>query len=181
MDVVKKNIESLRGSVEISSVPGQGTTMTATLPLTLAIIDGLHVLVKPERYVLPLTAIEACQERFLNDEPPMVGSMEYRGNLIPCVSLRKLLEVPGSQPNYERIIVANVGGDFVGLAVDAVIGQQQAVIKPLSGMVSDARFLAGTTVNGDGGVSVILDVPNLVNFVLDGQREGSTRMEYRSP
>jgi two-component system chemotaxis sensor kinase CheA len=170
MDVVKKNIENLRGSVTISSVVGQGTTQIIRLPLTLAIIDGLHVMVGPECYVLPLTALEACQERFLDEEPPVVGSMEHRGTLIPCLSLRKLLGVPGDQPNYERIIVARVDNDLVGLAVDVVVGQQQAVIKPLSDMIEGVRFVAGTTVTGDGDISVILDVTNLVGFALEGWR-----------
>lgn len=170
MDVVKRNIENLRGTVEIESVQGKGTTMTIRLPLTLAIIDGLHVRVGPELYVLPLSAIEACQERFIRQPPPAVGSMEYRGGLIPCVSIRRLLEVPGPQPDYERIIVAGVDNKWVGLAVDAVLGQQQAVIKPLADVFSGLRFIAGTTVTGDGGVSVILDVPNLVSYAFEKQR-----------
>ena len=164
MDVVKKNIESLRGTVEIDSTPGLGCRLTIRLPLTLAIIDGLQVRVGAEFFVLPLSAVEACQERFLEAAPPVVGSMEYKGELIPCVSVRSLLEVPGQQPGYERIVVTGVEGKWVGLAVDAVVGQQQAVIKPLSEALGGVRFIAGTTVNGDGGISVILDVANLIGF-----------------
>ncbi|MFZ5428474.1 MAG: chemotaxis protein CheA [Thermodesulfobacteriota bacterium] len=164
MDVVKKNIESLRGSVDIESTPGKGCRLSIRLPLTLAIIDGLQVRVGREFFVLPLTAIEACQERFVEAPPPKVGSMEYKGELIPCVSVRKLLSVPGEQPGYERIVVTSSENKYVGLAVDAVVGQQQAVIKPLSEVLGGVKFIAGTTVNGDGGVSVILDVPNLVGF-----------------
>ena len=164
MDVVKKNIESLRGTVEIESTPGLGCRLTIRLPLTLAIIDGLQVRVGTEFFVLPLSAVEACQERFLDAAPPVVGSMEYKGGLIPCVSVRGLLDVPGQQPGYERIVVTGVEGKWVGLAVDAVVGQQQAVIKPLSEALGGVRFIAGTTVNGDGGISVILDVANLIGF-----------------
>ncbi|MFP5220918.1 MAG: chemotaxis protein CheA [Acidobacteriota bacterium] len=164
MDVVKKNIESLRGTVEMDSAPGKGCRLTIRLPLTLAIIDGLQVRVGQEFFVLPLSAVEACQERFLDAAPPVVGSMEYKGELIPCVSVRGLLEVPGQQPGYERIVVTGVEGKWVGLAVDAVVGQQQAVIKPLSEALGGVRFIAGTTVNGDGGISVILDVANLISF-----------------
>ncbi len=175
MDVVKKNIESLRGSVDIESTPGQGCKLSIRLPLTLAIIDGLQVRVGDEFYVLPLTAIEACQERFLDGSPPSVGSMEYKGELIPCVSVRKLLAVPGEQPRYERIVVTSSENKYVGLAVDAVVGQQQAVIKPLAEVLGGVKFIAGTTVNGDGGVSVILDVPNLVGFAQDQSKGVATR------
>ncbi|GFK93426.1 Chemotaxis protein CheA [Fundidesulfovibrio magnetotacticus] len=171
MDVVKKNIESLRGSVDVESTPGKGCRLTIRLPLTLAIIDGLQVRVGSEFFVLPLAAVEACQERFLEGRPPMVGSMEYKGELIPCVSVRGLLDVPGEQPGYERIVVTGVEGKWVGLAVDAVVGQQQAVIKPLSEALGSVRFIAGTTVNGDGGVSVILDVANLIAFAFSRQQQ----------
>lgn len=171
MDVVKKNIESLRGTVEIDSTPGKGCRLTIRLPLTLAIIDGLQVRVGTEFFVLPLSAVEACQERFLEAAPPVVGSMEYKGELIPCVSVRGLLDVPGEQPGYERIVVTGVEGKWVGLAVDAVVGQQQAVIKPLSEALGGVRFIAGTTVNGDGGVSVILDVPNLIGFAFTRHKQ----------
>jgi len=164
MDVVKKNIESLRGAVEIESSAGKGCTLTVRLPLTLAIIDGLQVRVGKEFFVLPLAAVEACQERFLDARPRVVSSIEYKGELVPCISVRGLLDVPGEQPGYERIVVTGVEGRWVGLAVDAVVGQQQAVIKPLSEALGGVRFIAGTTVNGDGGVSVILDVPNLITF-----------------
>lgn len=171
MDVVKKNIESLRGAVDIESTPGLGCRLTIRLPLTLAIIDGLQVRVGTEFFVLPLSAVEACQERFLEAAPPVVGSMEYKGELIPCVSVRGLLDVPGQQPGYERIVVTGVEGKWVGLAVDAVVGQQQAVIKPLSEALGGVRFIAGTTVNGDGGISVILDVPNLIGFAFTRHKE----------
>jgi len=171
MDVVRKNIENLRGSVDIDSEQGKGCRLTIRLPLTLAIIDGLQVRVGTELFVLPLAAVEACQERFLDGAPPMVGSMEYKGELVPCVSLRRLLEVPGGQPGYERIVVVGVEGRWMGLAVDAVVGQQQAVIKPLSSALGGIRFISGTTVNGDGGVSVILDVPNLITFAQTRQQE----------
>jgi two-component system chemotaxis sensor kinase CheA len=174
MDVVKKNIESLRGTVEIDTTLGHGTTLSIRLPLTLAIIDGLQVRVGRELYILPLADIEACQERYLAGDPPAVGSMEYRGALIPCVSVRKLLEVPGNQPEYERIIVVSSEGRLTGLAVDAVVGQQQAVIKPLSKELGSARFIAGTTVNGDGGVSLILDAPILIGVALSLSRGQQT-------
>lgn len=162
MDVVKRSLDSIRGSVDIESEPGKGTTISIRLPLTLAIIDGLNVLVAEESYILPLVNIESCQERFVEKDPPFVDTMEYMENMIPCVSLRKLLRTPGEQPDYERIIVVNVDDALVGLAVDSVIGRQQAVIKSLSELYDDVDFISGTTVNGHGSVSLILDVPQVV-------------------
>ncbi len=170
MDVVKKSILELRGSVEIESDSGQGTTLTIRLPLTLAIIDGLNVLVGGESYILPLVNVEACQDRFISGEVKECGIIERMGRMIPCVSLRRLLGTPGRQPAYERILIATVDGESVGLAVDTVVGRQQAVIKSLSGQFKNQRFISGTTVNGDGGISLILDAPQLIRYAAEHSR-----------
>ncbi len=168
MDVVKRSIDAIRGSVEIESIPGASTTISIRLPLTLAIIDGLNVMVERESYILPLVHVESCQERFLRSDPPLVNTIQYMENMIPCVSLRRLLRTPGQQPSYERIIVVNVDDALVGLAVDIVIGRQQAVIKSLSEMYDDVDFISGTTVNGHGSISLILDVPQVVRRAVRG-------------
>ena len=164
MDVVKQVIEGLRGRVSLESTFGQGTRLTIRLPLTLAIIDGMQVKVGREFYILPLGSVVACQERVCDGAAVPVDSIPWRDRLTPCVSLRALLGVDGDRPRYERIIMARVEGDDVGLAVDTVIGQQQAVIKPLSDIYKGLDFISGTAVNGDGGISLILDVPRLVRF-----------------
>ncbi len=162
MDVVKRSIDAIRGNVEVESTKGKGTTISIRLPLTLAIIDGLNIVVGDESFILPLVNVESCQERFLNGTEQLVDTMDYTGKMIPCVSLRKLLHTPGMQPEYERIVVVNVDDIKVGLAVDSVIGRQQAVIKSLSDMYEGVDFISGTTVNGHGSISLILDVPQLV-------------------
>lgn len=164
MDVVKRSIDSLRGAIDVESKKGHGAIIHIRLPLTLAIIDGMHVRIGKESYIIPLTTVEACQERFITQEINEIETIERMGKLIPCVSLRKLLQVPGSQPEYERIIVVGLEGMYVGLAVDAVVGRQQAVIKSLSEAYRHIEWISGTTINGDGGISVILDVPHLVRF-----------------
>ena len=171
MDVVKRSIDAIRGSVDIETTEGKGTTIAIRLPLTLAIIDGLNVLVGRESYIFPLVHVESCQERFLNGQVPLVNTMEYMGNMIPCVSMRNLLHTPGEQPGYERVIVVNVEDSLVGLAVDSVIGRQQAVIKSLSEMYEEVDFISGTTVNGHGSISLILDIPQVVRRAVrnDGQ------------
>lgn len=162
MDVVKKSITDLRGHVEIDSQIGQGTLITVRLPLTLAIIDGLQVQIGQESFIIPLASVDACQERTVTDDVPEVDSIERMGRLIPCISLRKKLQVPGKQPDYERIVIANVEGMAVGMAVDKVIGRQQAVIKSLSQIYRNLDWISGTTINGEGGVSLILDVPQII-------------------
>jgi two-component system chemotaxis sensor kinase CheA len=163
MDVVKKSIDALRGSVDIDSEPGTGTCLSVRLPLTLAIIDGLNVCIGDESFILPLATVESCQERFVdNGGPKELDVIERMGRMIPCISLRRMLDVPGEQPEYERIIVAGVDGSYVGLAVDTVVGRQQAVIKSMDEIYKDLDWISGTTINGDGGISLILDVPQLV-------------------
>jgi len=164
MDVVKQVIESLRGRVTLESTFGQGARLTIRLPLTLAIIDGIQVKVGREFYILPLASVVACQERVCEGPAVPVDSIPWRDHLTPCVSLRALLGVAGERPRYERIIMASVESEDVGLAVDVVVGQQQAVIKPLSDIYKGLDFVSGTAVNGDGGISLILDVPRLVRF-----------------
>jgi two-component system, chemotaxis family, sensor kinase CheA len=164
MDVVKKSISNLRGGVEMTSQSGQGSSLTFRLPLTLAIIDGLMVRVRRDFFILPLVSVEACMERFIAGPLRTVESMDRMGKMIPCVSLRRLFGVSGEQPGYERVVIVGMDGQEVGLAVDAVVGQQQAVIKSLSRIYTDVEWVSGTTINGDGGIALILDVPKIVRF-----------------
>ncbi|MBF0285216.1 MAG: chemotaxis protein CheA [Magnetococcales bacterium] len=163
MDVVKRSIEGLRGSVEVDSQPGTGSVFSIRLPLTLAIIDGLGVKVGRESFIIPLATVEACQERMSNDGR-LVDNIPRNGQLIPCINLRRLLGVPGEPPGFERVLIARVEEMEVGLAVDRVVGRQQAVIKSLGGIYRNLDWISGTTINGDGGIALILDVAQLVRF-----------------
>ena len=166
MDVVKVSIEELRGRVRLDSTPGAGTRISLRLPLTLAIIDGMQVRVGRERYIIPLTTVRACQERCCQGEAVPVDTISWQGQMTPCLSLRALLGITGERPRYERIIIARVEGGDIGLAVDAVIGQQQAVIKRLSDVYRKVDFISGTAVNGDGGIALILDIARLQRYAL---------------
>lgn len=172
MDVVKRSIDALRGTLEITSEKGKGTTLVVKLPLTLAIIDGFNVLIGGESYIVPLSALKGFQERFLHGEVKMVETIERMGDMIPCISLRQLFEVPGRQPGYERVVITEVEGETVGMTVDQVIGRQQAVIKSMDDMYKDLKWISGTTINGDGSISLILDIPQLVRYA-------ATRTEKR--
>jgi two-component system, chemotaxis family, sensor kinase CheA len=172
MDVVKRSIDALRGTLEITSEKGKGTTLVVKLPLTLAIIDGFNVLIGGESYIVPLSALKGFQERFLQGEVQMVETIERMGDMIPCISLRQLFEVPGKQPGYERVVITEVEGETVGMTVDQVIGRQQAVIKSMDDIYKDLKWISGTTINGDGSISLILDIPQLVRYA-------ATRTEKR--
>jgi two-component system chemotaxis sensor kinase CheA len=167
MDVVKRNIEALRGMVDVDSAVGRGTTVTIRLPLTLAIIDGFCVVVGGESFIVPLVNLRGFQERFVSGETRVVENIERMGELIPLVSLRRLFAAPGPQPGYERVVVTEVEGEIVGFGVDKVVGRQQAVIKSLDDCYRSLKWISGTTINGDGSISLILDVPQLVRFVRD--------------
>ncbi|MDQ7831947.1 MAG: chemotaxis protein CheA [Desulfovibrionaceae bacterium] len=164
MDVVKKNIEAMRGTVDMENAMGQGTTTVITLPLTLAIIDGFNVRVGDESYIVPLSNLRGFQERFVTGQPRQVDSIERMGHLIPLVSLRRLFSVPGGQPDYERVVIVEADGEMTGIAVDVVVGRQQAVIKSLDESYRHLKWIAGTTINGDGSISLILDVPRLLRM-----------------
>lgn len=166
LDVVKVSIEELRGQVRLESTPGAGTRIIMRLPLTVAIIDGMQVRVGRERYIIPLNTVRACQERHCQDEALPVDTTSWQGQMTPCLSLRALLGVTGERPHYERIIIARVEGGDVGLAVDAVIGEQQAVVKRLSDVYRNVDFISGTAVNGDGTIALILDVPRLASYAM---------------
>jgi two-component system, chemotaxis family, sensor kinase CheA len=167
MDVVKRNIEALRGTVDVDSAPGRGTTVTIRLPLTLAIIDGFCVVVGGESFIVPLVNLRGFQERFVGGETRVVENIDRMGELIPLVSLRRLFAAPGPQPGYERVVVTEVEGEIVGFSVDKVVGRQQAVIKSLDDCYRSLKWISGTTINGDGSVSLILDIPQLIRFVRD--------------
>ena len=170
MDVVKRSIESLRGSVWISSEPGQGSTITIKLPLTLAIIEGLLVQVEKERYVLPLSLVEECIEVASSETRNNGGNqlIEVRGELVPYLRLRDCFgHSQDDLPEIEQIVVTRVGETRFGFAVDQVIGQHQTVIKALGKMYEGTVGLSGATIMGDGAVALILDAASLINWATE--------------
>lgn len=156
MDVVKREIDSLGGTVSVETKAGKGSSIILKIPLTLAIIEGLLVRVSEEHFVLPLSVVEACVER----GPAADGGsslIPYRGELIPCVDLRRFFAVPGEEGEHGQVVVVNAQDARIGLAVDAVVGENQTVIKPLGRMFRDASGLSGATILGDGRVALIVD------------------------
>jgi len=166
MDVVRKAIESLRGSVEVNSTGRFGATITLVLPLTLAIIEGLLVKVESKEYVIPLNIKCECMER-MNKNAALDGVgnfMNVRGELVPCVRLREFFGLGGRPPEIEHVVVMEDGDMKAGLVVDEVVGEHQAVIKPLSRVFSGAEGVSGATILGDGKVALILDTAEVVRI-----------------
>jgi two-component system chemotaxis sensor kinase CheA len=163
MDVVKRTIETLRGSLELLSPPGEGAQVALRIPLTLAIIDGLLVRVGVERYVIPLSAVEECLELTPEQDARSTGRsvLTIRDQLVPFLRLRALFHTKTPPDAYQKIVVVSTGGERVGLVVDQILGDHQTVIKPLSAFHAEVGAFSGATILGDGGVALILDVGHL--------------------
>ncbi|MGC9183859.1 MAG: chemotaxis protein CheA [Thiomonas sp.] len=175
MDVVKRNIEAIRGSIDIQSAAGQGTQMRLRLPLTLAIIDGFLVRSAVHTYVLPLDAVVECMEFHPAQQKP--GYINLRGEVLPLLYLREALGVgadddlhtnrgghhppPNALPR-RNVVVTQTAGQRAGLVVDALLGEYQTVIKPLGALFTHLQGISGSTILGNGEVALILDVPTLV-------------------
>ncbi|HTO66205.1 MAG TPA: chemotaxis protein CheA [Bradyrhizobium sp.] len=165
MDVVKRTIENMRGSIDLTTRPGQGTTVTLRLPLTLAIIEGLLIRVGEGRYIIPLSAVEECVELTAQDERSRGRNfLNVRGNLVPFLRLREILTIPGTPDLHQKTIIISTGETRVGLVADQIIGNHQTVIKSLSRLHSDVTIFSGATILGDGTAALILDVAQLVGL-----------------
>jgi len=164
MDVVKRQIDALRGSVVLSSVKGQGTRVTFTLPLTLAIIDGLVVEVAGDCFIIPLSSVMENVE--LSDAQSATGNgrnlISVRDELVPYLCLRELFGFSKERPPLERIVIVQDGASRIGLAVDRIHGTHQTVIQSLGRFYDSIPLISGATIMGDGKVALILDVAGLI-------------------
>lgn len=165
MDVVKRTIDGLRGTIDVSTVPGQGTTMTLRLPLTLAIIDGMLVRVGKGRYTIPLAAVEECVELPEGIEANAKGRnfLDIRGSLVPYLRLREVFGTSTPADLHQKVVIVSSGEGRVGLVVDQILGNNQTVIKQLTKLHSDVKSFSGATILGDGTVALILDTAHLVS------------------
>ena len=159
MDVVKKTIESLRGRLDIDSVPGEGTKITLILPLTLAIINGLLVRIADGFFVLPLMSVKECVEIKSKDIEKINGRniLNVRGDMVPYIRLRDRFHMVDRRPETEHVVITDVLNSRIGFVVDHVIGGHQTVIKPLGPAFKNVKNISGATILGDGTVALILD------------------------
>ncbi len=176
MDVVKRNIQELRGTVDIESHKGTGTTVSIRLPLTLAIIDGFMVGVGDSSYIIPLDMVVECIELPKEDRENLSkrNYVNLRGEVLPYIRLRGLFNEPGKRSEYENIVVVQSAGQRIGMVVDELHGEVQAVIKSLGRVYRDIKGVSGATIMGDGTVALIVDVQSLVQSVIQGEGKDTT-------
>ena len=164
MDVVHQRVEALRGTIDIASEFGAGTSVTLRLPLTLAIIDGLLVRIEQAYFVLPVAITLECIELTRQDIEKANGKhvIEVRGELIPYIRLREFFDIRTERPEREQIMVAETENGRYGFVVDEVLGDHQTVIKSLGRFYRHIQFVSGATILGNGSVALILDPNRLV-------------------
>ncbi len=174
MDVVRRNINELRGRVEIDSELTVGTTVRLMLPLTLAIIDGFLIEVGNEEFVVPLDAVKECVE--LHHPVTRQGSkvnshLNLRGNVLPLIDLRKQFHLNHPAPRRQNVVVVQTGGQTAGLVVDRLLGELQTVIKPLGPIFENIRGISGSTILGNGDIALILDIPGLTQQMIQQESQ----------
>ena len=168
MDVVKRNITLLRGTVDLDSKPGQGTVIRIRLPLTLAIINGFLVGIGQSTYVIPLDMVQECIE--LSEDDRQVsreqGYLDLRGEVLPLVYLRDHFQHEGPAARRQNVVVVRYAEHKAGLVVDDLLGEFQTVIKPLGKLFGALRGISGSTILGSGAVALILDIPALLSQIV---------------
>ncbi len=168
MDVVKRNIEDLRGTLDIDSTPGKGSKITIRLPLTLAIIDGFLVQVGDTKYVVPLDMIQECIELDEEAKKSMKGNqfINLRGEILPLLNVHEYFNEAVYEGGRENVLIVKYADKVVGLKVDELYGEHQTVIKPLGETFQQVPGISGGSILGSGEVSLIVDVPSLIDFKL---------------
>jgi len=164
MDVVKKNIESLRGTIEIDSEVNKGTIFTIRLPLTLAIIDGFLVQSGDTKYIIPLEMIQECLELDEHFKSEMAGNyfINLRDTMLPLLGVREYFNESASKSERENIVVVRYGDFKMGLVVDELYGEFQTVIKSLGKVFDKVPGISGGTILGNGEIALIFDIPKLI-------------------
>ena len=174
LDVVRKQIEKLNGNVSVYSEPGSGTVFTIKLPLTLAIIQGLLVKVGTEIYAIPITSV-IDSHRIKPEEIKMIDNYEVfnvRQDVVSLIRLNRLFRIPTEETGeYHFIVIVGSGDKKMGLMVDSLIGEEDVVIKPLKDKYTNSPGIAGATILGDGTVSLIIDVSQLLDLGLKREIE----------
>ncbi|MCH8952742.1 MAG: chemotaxis protein CheW, partial [Proteobacteria bacterium] len=180
LDVVKRNITALGGRVTLENRPGAGTRVTITLPLSLAVLDGMTIAVGDQRFVIPLGAV--VEALTLSDAAPQrlpsgIRVMVRRDQYLPLLSVREALGVAGAEADEQMVVIVNTDADaHIGLLVDELIGQRQVVLKSIEANYRGVPGISGATILSDGRAALILDVPALQLLAAPGRR--GAKMEY---
>jgi len=175
MDVVKRKISDLRGEISVDSKLNEGTVITVKLPLTLSIIDGLLVSIDNAYFVIPLSSVNKCFEFKHEALLSAVNNMIFvNDGHIPFIYLRNEFGFTSKCPDLEQVVVIEYGDTRIGLAVDTVIGEYQAVLKSLGSMFKKQDIISGATILGDGTVALVVD-PNKIISQFDYQNQKSMK------
>jgi two-component system chemotaxis sensor kinase CheA len=165
MDVVRRNVESLRGTLTIDSQPGLGTTIEIRLPLTVAVIDGFAVGVGDETYVIPIDTITECVE--MPDDAATTGILDLRGAPLPFLRIRGIFGLDSAATERENVVVVEHEHGRAGIVVDKLFGSSQVVMKPMGRFLRQVPGVAGSSILGNGRVALILDVQEIVRRAAD--------------
>ncbi len=175
MDVVKRNLSEIRGEVEVDSEPNAGTTLTVKLPLTLSIIDGLLVQIAENKYVMPLSAVDKIYAVNHSDVVNQFNNLTVLdGEQVPFFNLRNEFRLPESDKETEEIVAVKYNDTRVGLVVDNVVGEYQAVLKSLGKMYKELEMISGATILGDGTVALVMDTNKMIEKFSAASEKKST-------
>jgi two-component system chemotaxis sensor kinase CheA len=167
MDVVKRNIEELQGGVEIESEMGVGTSLNIRLPLTLAIIDGFHVVAGAIDFIVPQNTILECVDLNSLSHTQGQNCVNLRGEQVPYIRLREIFSLQGAESEREKIVVVQFGEKRAGLVVDELHGEIQTVVKPMGPIFHALKGIGGSSLLGTGAVALILDIQQLISYAIN--------------
>lgn len=179
LDVVRRNVEALRGSVEIDSREGAGTTVTLRMPLSLSLVDGLEVEVADVTFIVPLENVDTCMDAPEGTEPDD-GVVDTERGPLPYARLRRLFAAEGEPPRREQMIVVRHGSRTAGLLVDRFLGEAETTVRPLGAGLTDLSRLGGSTVLRDGRIGLVLDVPGLLRDLTAGSTSSHNDLNQRA-
>ena len=173
MDVVKRQVDALRGTITITTEPGKGSTISLTLPLTLAIIEGLLVEIGRDQFIVPMANVAENVELHRSDRALSNGRnlIAVRGELVPYIRLRELFNDSEGELDLEKIVIVHHGEQRVGIVVDRVLGSQQTVIQSLGYFYRNIEIVSGATIMGDGRVALIFDLAGLIRYDANQTKE----------
>jgi two-component system chemotaxis sensor kinase CheA len=173
MDAIQRQIELLRGSLALASEPGRGARVSITLPLTLAIIDGLLVEAAGDRFIVPMAAVVENVELTRQERARHNGRnlLSVRGKLVPYLNLQEIFAAGGEPTAIAKAVIVQHGEERVGLLVERVLGSHQTVIQSLGKLYRNVEVVSGATIMGDGRVALILDVARLIAFADRSRRD----------
>ena len=169
MDVVRRNVEALRGTISVASEAGAGTTFTIRLPLTVTVLEGFGMTVGDETYVIPIDAIVECAALPPDAANDAVGVLNVRGEALPFLRLRSLFGLTTSAPTRENVVVIQHDQGRAGIVVDTLLGSSETVMKPLGGLLRQLPGVAGSSILGNGRVALVLDASEVVRRAAESQ------------